>query len=82
MQDEQWIKTLEDGSNVKFVYQELPQDGAFMPARPSGNEVVYLVELIRARNHLSPEAVESHFKGELSKKWYDSFWNTVRGTAD
>jgi hypothetical protein len=29
MADEEWIKTLADGRNVKFVYQELPNDGAF-----------------------------------------------------
>jgi hypothetical protein len=32
MQDEEWIKTLEDGRMVKFVYQELWEDGAFISA--------------------------------------------------
>jgi len=27
MPDEEWIKTLEDGRKVKFIYQELPRDG-------------------------------------------------------
>jgi hypothetical protein len=27
MLDEEWIKTLEDGRKVKFIYQELPEDG-------------------------------------------------------
>ena len=27
MPDEEWIKTLEDGRRVKFIYQELPEDG-------------------------------------------------------
>lgn len=55
MPDEEWIKTLEDGRKVKFIYQQLPQDGAFITAQLAGNEVVYSV-------------VQSHFKDELSKK--------------
>jgi hypothetical protein len=37
MPDEEWIKTLEDGRKVKFIYQELPKDGTFITAqkRPS-----------------------------------------------
>jgi hypothetical protein len=68
MRDEDWIKTLEDGKRVKFIYQELPEDGAFLTAQLAGNEVVYSVVLTKARNPLSREDVESHFKGELSKK--------------
>jgi hypothetical protein len=68
MQNEEWIKTLEDGRNVKFIYQELPKDGAFITAQIERNEVVYSVVLTKARNPLSREDVESHFKGELSKK--------------
>ena len=68
MPDEEWIKTLEDGRKVKFIYQELPVDGAFLTAQLAGNEVVYSVVLTKARNPLSREDVESHFEGELSKK--------------
>ena len=68
MRDQDWIKTLEDGRRVKFTYQELPEDGAFITAQLEGNEVVYSVVLTKARNPLSREDVESHFKGELSKK--------------
>jgi hypothetical protein len=68
MRDEEWIKTLEDGRKVKFIYQELAEDGAFMTAQTEGNEVVYSVVLTKARNPLSREDVESHFKGELAKK--------------
>ena len=32
MPDEEWIKKLEDGRQVKFIYQELPEDGAFITA--------------------------------------------------
>ena len=68
MRDEAWIKTLEDGRKVKFIYQELSEDGAFITAQTEGNEVVYSVVLANAGNPLSREEVESHFKGELSKK--------------
>jgi hypothetical protein len=67
MPEEEWIKRLEDGRNVKFIYQELPGDGAFITAQIEGNEVVYSVVLTKAKNPLSREDVESHFKGELSK---------------
>jgi hypothetical protein len=68
MRDEEWIKNLEDGRGVKFTYRELPEDRAFITAQLAGNEVVYSVVLTKARNPLSREDVESHFKGELSKK--------------
>jgi hypothetical protein len=68
MLDEEWIKTLSDGRRVKFIYQELPDDGAFITAQIERNEVVYSVILTEARNPLSREDVEGHFKGELSKK--------------
>jgi hypothetical protein len=68
MADEEWIKKLEDGRKVKFIYQELPEDGAFITAQLEGNEVVYSVVMANARNPLSREDVESHFKAELSKK--------------
>ncbi len=68
MPDEEWIKRLEDGRKVKFVYQELPEDGAFITAQIEGHEVVYSVVLSKAGNPLSREDVEGHFQGELSKK--------------
>jgi hypothetical protein len=68
MPDEEWIKTLEDGRKVKFIYQELPEDGAFITAQVAGNEVVYSILLTQARNPLSRDDVEGRFKGELSKK--------------
>jgi hypothetical protein len=68
VRNDEWIKTLEDGRKVKFIYQELPEDGAFITAQIERNEVVYSVILTEARNPLSREDVESHFKGELSKK--------------
>ena len=68
MPDEEWIKTLEDGRKVKFIYQVLPEDGAFITAQIARNEIVYSVVLTKAGNPLSREDVESHFEGELSKK--------------
>jgi hypothetical protein len=68
MAGEEWVKTLADGRQVKFVYQELPKDGAFITAQVAGNEVVYSVLLAKANNPLGREDVESHFAGELSKK--------------
>jgi hypothetical protein len=68
MLNEEWFKTLADGRQVKFTYQELPVDGAFITAQLARNEVVYSVVLTKANNPLSHEDVESHFEGELSKK--------------
>jgi len=34
---------IEDGRKVKFIYQELPEDGAFITAQLEGNEIVYSV---------------------------------------
>jgi len=68
MLDEEWIKKLEDGRKVKFIYQQLLDDGAFLTAQIEKNEVVYSVVLTKAGNPLSREDVETHFKGELSKK--------------
>jgi hypothetical protein len=68
MAEEEWIKILKDGRKVKFIYQELPEDGAFITAQLERHEVVYSVVLAKAGNPLSREAVESHFQGELSKR--------------
>jgi hypothetical protein len=68
MPDQEWVKILEDGRKVKFIYQQLPEDGAFITAQIGGNEVVYSVVLTKAKNPLSQEDVESHFEGELSKR--------------
>jgi hypothetical protein len=68
MPDQEWIKNLEDGRSVKFVYQELPNDGAFLTAQIAGNQIVYSIVLTKAGNPLSREDVESHFDAELSKK--------------
>jgi hypothetical protein len=40
----------------------------FISAQLAGNEVVYSVLLTNARNPLGRDEVESHFKGELSKR--------------
>jgi hypothetical protein len=68
MPNETWIRTLSDGRKVKFVYQELPEDSAFITAQLAGNEIVFSVVLTNAKNPLTREDVESHFNDELSKK--------------
>ena len=68
MPSDEWIKTLEDGRRVKFTYQELPDEGAFITAQVQGNKVVYSIVLTKAKNPLSREEVESHFESELLKK--------------
>lgn len=68
MPDEEWIKTLGGGRKVKFVYQQLPGNGAFLTAQIEGNEVVYSILLATASNPLSREDVEGRFNRELSKK--------------
>jgi hypothetical protein len=66
MTDSEWIKRLEDGRNVKFIYQELPEDGAFITAQIERHQVVYSVILDKERKPQTREDVESHFKSELS----------------
>jgi hypothetical protein len=65
---DEWIKTLEDGKQVKFAYQELVEDGAAISAQIEGNEVIYSIILIKADNPLSREDIERRFDSELSKK--------------
>ena len=68
MRDHEWTKALADGRRVKFTYQELPDDGAFITAQIERNQVVYSILLAKAKNPLNREEVESQFEGELSKK--------------
>jgi hypothetical protein len=68
MRDEEWIKTLADSRRVKFTYQELLDDGAFITAQIERNKVVYSILLTNAKNPLSREEVESHFESELLKR--------------
>jgi hypothetical protein len=68
MADQEWVKTLLDGRKVKFIYQELPEDGAFMTAQIAGNEVVYSIVLPGAGNPLTRQEVESRFEAELARK--------------
>ena len=68
MRDKEWLKKLEDGRKVKFTYQELPQDGAFITAQLERNEIVYSIVLTNANNPLSEEDVEIRFRAELAKK--------------
>jgi len=67
MQDE-WTNVISGEGLVKFTYQELWEDGAFLTAQIAGHEVVYSVILTQVCNPLSREAVEHHFDRELSRK--------------
>jgi hypothetical protein len=66
MLDEEWIKALADGRRVKFTYQELPDDGAFITAQIEGKKVVYSIVL--TKNPLNHEEIERQFEDELAKK--------------
>jgi hypothetical protein len=68
MPDNEWVKTREDGRKVKFTYQELPENGAFISAQVAGNEVVYSIVITNASKRLSREDVEIRFENEISKK--------------
>jgi len=68
MPDQEWIKTLEDGRKVKFIFQELPEDGAFITAQIAVRVGRGKRMKTKARNPLGREDVESHFKRELSGK--------------
>ena len=67
MLDEEWIKSIADGRRVKFTSQELPGDRAFITAQIESNKVVYSILLVKAKNPLSREEVESQFEAELAK---------------
>jgi len=47
MAETEWVKTLKDGRKVKFTYQELPENGAFITAQLECLEVVYSVVVVR-----------------------------------
>jgi hypothetical protein len=68
MRDREWISALGDGRRVKFSYQELPNDEAFITAQIERNRVVYSILLAQTEKPLSRAEVESYFEDELSKK--------------
>ncbi len=53
---------------VKFTYQELPNDEAFITAQIERNRVVYSILLAQTEKPLSRAEVESYFEDELSMK--------------
>ena len=67
MLNDEWIRTLADGRNVKFSHDEL-MDATFITAQIEGNEVVYSILLNKAETKLSREEVEGRFKRELWRK--------------
>jgi hypothetical protein len=58
MSAEEWVKTLADGRQVKFTYQELPVASAFITAQVAGNEVVYSVVLTKTKTRLVVEMLK------------------------
>jgi hypothetical protein len=62
------IRSLGDSRRVKFTYQELPNDKAFITAQIERNRVVYSILLAQTEKPLSRAEVESYFEDELSKK--------------
>jgi len=68
MQNQEWIRTLEDGRMVKFTYQRVREGGAFITARIAANEVIYSGLLAKAVSPSNRKDVENHFSNEVSKK--------------
>jgi len=68
MSDQEWIKSLSDGRRIKFSYQKVLDDKAFITAQIEGSEVVYSIILTGTKCPLSREDVEERFRDELSKK--------------
>ena len=67
MPNDEWIRTLADGTRVKFSHDEV-LDATFITAQIEGNEVVYSILMNKAEIKLSREEVEGRFERELSKK--------------
>ena len=53
---------------MKFTYQDLPGEVAFITAQVEGNKVLYSIVLTNGKNPISREEVEGRFEGELLKK--------------
>ncbi len=67
MPNDEWIRTLADGTRVKFSHDEVLY-ATFITAQIEGNEVVYSILMNKAEIKLSREEVEGRFERELSKK--------------
>lgn len=67
---------------MKFIYQELSEDGAFISAQLKGNEVGYSLVLAKAGNSLRRDNVNRHFQGEISNTQRHSSWNAMREPAN
>jgi len=66
--DEEWIKTLADGRRVKFIYQELPVDGAFLSEQLAGNEVVYSVVLTKEETRLVVRMLKAILRASFQRQ--------------
>jgi len=74
MQDEEWIKTLEDSRMVKFIYQELLADGAFISAQVADHEVLLEHRLMRKMLESNGQKPDHFFecprKLQRSESWH------------
>jgi hypothetical protein len=68
MQNQEWIKTLEDGRKVKFTWETMHENVAFVTAQIAANPVVYSIMLAKANRPLRCEDVEGHFAAEPMPK--------------
>ena len=55
MPSDGWIKTLEDGGRVKFTYQDLPGEVAFVTAQVEGNKLLCSIRINQRQNPISRE---------------------------
>jgi len=60
----EWLRALEYGRKLKFIYQTAPGGGSVVTAQIAANEI--LLTEARTPSHRKP--VESHFRRDLSKK--------------
>jgi hypothetical protein len=67
MSSDEWMETLEDGTNVKFICHELPKGGVRITAQIEGSNTVHSVVLPNTRSPLTRGEVESHFESDLQK---------------
>ena len=64
----EWLRALEYGRMLKFIYQTAPGGGSFVTAQIAANEIVYSILLTKAGTPSTRKDVESHFRHQLSKK--------------
>jgi len=51
MRNQEWIRTLEDGGMVKFIYQTALGGGSFVTAQIAANDIVFSILLTKAKKN-------------------------------